>query len=74
MCARVGVRECQQARAITRILMDRISVCMTGQLSHNWHRLTGHIRGLGADLGSESCEKPPLVFRSTEAFLHSCTA
>lgn len=50
-CACICVRAwvCERARAITLTLIDCISVCMTGQLSHNWHRIAGHIRVLGAD-------------------------
>lgn len=68
MCLCVGVWEWQRARAITVTLMDCISVCMTGQLSHNGHRITGNITVLEADLGRESCEK---LFSGV--LKHSCT-
>lgn len=63
VCVRTRVPECKRARVFTQTLIHRISVCMTGPLSHNWPRITGHWV-LGTDLGTESCEKPPLVFRA----------
>lgn len=52
-------------------LTDCASVCVTGQLSHKLHRITGHTEALGADLGMESSEKPPSVLGGTEASPHS---
>lgn len=75
LCVHVGTHGCVrlwEGETLTQI--DCTSVGMIGQLSHNWHRIIGPIRVLGADLGRESCEKPPLVCRGTEAFLHSRTA
>ena len=46
------MRKCKQARAITPTPIDCISVCMTGELTHNWHGVTGHVRVVGADFGA----------------------
>lgn len=59
------IRPCAPARARDRsgFTRARSSVCMSGEVSH---RITGHIRVLAADLGTDSCEQPPPVSRGAE--------